>query len=117
MWPFTRKPKPIDPGPINEDWRVGDLAECIAGGEWVCANKSAAIGLPELGDVSRVLEVYPDSSVWGDKWWLVLSGWPADAFNAALFRKVPPLNTAASAEFTAQIKALQPAKKSRKVKS
>lgn len=34
MWPFPRKPKSINPGPINEDWRVGDLAECSAKRAW-----------------------------------------------------------------------------------
>lgn len=32
-WPFKRKPEPQPP--INEDWRVGDLAECINNHPWM----------------------------------------------------------------------------------
>lgn len=34
IWPFSRKPKPLNPGPINEDWAPGDLAERIQEGQW-----------------------------------------------------------------------------------
>jgi hypothetical protein len=110
MWPFTRKPKPINPGPINEDWRVGDLAECVTSGDgsdWRHdLNNAPAIG-PAFGDVRRVQAVFVGQSrqLRRPLWWLVVNGIPAN-LPATCFRKVPPLNSEASAEFTAQIRKL-----------
>ena len=100
-WPFTRKPKPLNPGAINEDWRVGDLAECLAkDGYWT----ENGVG-PEFGDVLSVSIV--DRATDG-RVYLVFKAFAGDAFEARVFRKLPPLNTAATAEFSAQIKALKP---------
>lgn len=103
MWPFTRKPKPLNPGPINEDWKAGDLAQHFVNGKWqdgvgpdymdVCTVTRVATG---IGNVSQSLG-----------WGLGLKGF-VDLFDSNHFRKVPPLNSAATAEFTAQIKALKP---------
>jgi len=104
MWPFTRKPKPINPGPINEDWQVGDLAQSIGNDGW----DGDGIG-PEDGDVCKVLGVGPGrNQTAGDGWYFTLNGFPG-RFCADHFRKVPPLNTEASAEFTAKIRACKPA--------
>ena len=107
MWPFTRKPKPINPGPINEDWRVGDLAECIIprGDRWHGG------GGPENGDVLCVTEVHAGRGYFTGRpgWFLGLKGEPLSRYDARYFRKVPPLNTEASAEFTAKIRACKPA--------
>lgn len=106
MWPFTRKSKQINPGPINEDWCVGDLAECICGEGW-CDKNGPTPGLNK-GDVFKVLSVSA-SCAWDGKdyWWLSLNG-VHGIFGAHAFRKVPPLNSAATAKFSAQIKALKP---------
>lgn len=106
MWPFTRKPQPnarqITPGPINEDWRVGDLAECMTGG-W-----PDNLG-PEKGDVCRVSGVGPGIASHGYKrgkplWFLSLKGFPGADFDAAEFRKVPSLESEADAAFKAELK-------------
>jgi len=106
MWPFTRKPKPINPGPINEDWRVGDLAECLKPDDHHWNSTSG----PERGDVMRVVEVHAGrDNVFGRPgWFLGLKGEPFWRFDAKAFRKVPPLNSEASAEFTAKIRACKP---------
>jgi len=110
MWPFTRKPKPINPGPINEDWRVGDLAEYIGTGAWIDGDTGAAMPGPERGDVLKVSAVRPETTVrFGDSWFLSFSGFP-NLYRASRFRKVPPLNSEADAEFTAKIKAIKPKK-------
>jgi hypothetical protein len=52
MWPFRKKPKPVLP-PINEDWQVGDQAECLNNGKgWQGGNG------PDGGDVATVTGVF-----------------------------------------------------------
>lgn len=110
MWPFTRKPKPIDPGRINEDWRVGDLAECLNDKGWSDSDTDEPDQTgPELGDVHKVIGISDRIAKCGG-WYLDLKGFPGEWFVATSFRKVPLLNTAATAEFTAQIKAIRPKK-------
>ena len=106
-WPFTRKPRAIDPGPINEDWRPGDLAECLASG-W---DGPEGIG-PEYGDVLVVRRVKATRGTYTSKdaWFLGFSGQPRDNFEASAFRKLPPYHSAADAEFAARIKGLRPAR-------
>lgn len=106
MWPFTRKPKPLNPGPINEDWRVGDLAECMLPIGWGWAMDADG---PDRGDVCRVVHVYPGITTGSGEhaWFLLLKGFH-DGFATNSFRKVPPLNSEASAEFTASIRACRP---------
>jgi hypothetical protein len=110
MWPFKRKPTPLNPGPINEDWKAGDLAECIVGGTaghaWLGQDGDVYDG-PERGDVLSVVGVYAGSGLSGDGWFLDLKGLK-NGFAARCFRKVPPLNSEADAEFTARIKRLKP---------
>jgi len=102
MWPFKRK---RNPGPINEDWAYGDLAQTLEGGNW----DGDGVG-PDTGDVCKVLEVRigRDRNK-QDDWFLVLGGYPG-AFAARHFRKVPPLNSACDAEFAVRIKRLKPAR-------
>jgi hypothetical protein len=108
MWPFTRKPKPLNPGPINEDWRVGDLAECLFEGAWFGGNSGNIASGLDKGDVSKVLAIgIGRTKLGGDRYFLTLGGFRGE-FDASCFRKVPPLNSEADAEFTAKIKALKP---------
>lgn len=110
MWPFPRKPKSINPGPINEDWRVGDLAECVEQKGWSQDDTGQPIDGPEKGDILTVLEVEPRrTNLRGDGWYLGFAAYPMRFLAATGFRKVPPISTEASAEFTAKIKALRPA--------
>lgn len=106
MWPFTRKPKPLNPGPINEDWRVGDLAECVLPRGHVWPKEG-----PDNGDVTKVTDVVAGLGKQTGKpgWFLGLSGFHNN-YEATGFRKVPPLNSAATAEFSESIKALRPKK-------
>lgn len=106
IWPFKRKSAPINPGPINEDWAYGDLAEMISGGSWIRANGEPSVG-PEKGDVSKVLRIAHGESCYGAAWGLELSGF-SGLFVADRFRKVPPLNSAADEQFTCEIRALKP---------
>lgn len=106
IWPFKRKPAPknpyesLDPGPINEDWHPGDLAECIMDGWWFPTSTG-----PEFGDVNVVQCVSPGVAIDGKpRWFLAFLPYPREHFDAAEFRKLRPLNSAADAEFTAQIK-------------
>ena len=52
MWPFRKKPAPLaDMRVWNEDWKIGDTAECIVGQEdwhssikpWNCPAKGAQL--------------------------------------------------------------------------
>lgn len=107
IWPFKRKPaaKPINPAPINEDWAYGDLAECLDG-RWVHDHDCSAASGPEKGDVCKVLEVQARRTERvGDCWSLKLGGYEG-WYHSDWFRKVPPLNSAADAEFSEQIKRL-----------
>lgn len=64
MWPFRRKPKPADPAPVspphpiadrrfmNEDWKVGDIAECMTD-DWPRNGKPH----PRKGDRLRVTRI------------------------------------------------------------
>ena len=106
MWPFTRKPKPLNPGPINEDWRVGDLAECIVDGKGSWYSEPG----PERGDVNKVTHVVAGQCARTRRacWGLILNGYDGRAFGAHNFRKDPPLNSEADAEITAENKALKP---------
>lgn len=108
MWPFTKKSRLVNPGPINEDWRVGDLAECMVdgGADWQPSGRG-----PEKGDICRVTEVYAGTSPIrkSDYWFLRFASWEI-GYSESDFRKVPPLSEATSAEITAMIKRKKPVK-------
>ena len=101
MWPFS-KPQPKLP-PINEDWAVGDLAECVVGGTWY----GNAPG-PDLGDVCTVARVAPghDLRTGAPDWGLWFRAWRGP-FAASCFRKVPARST--DVEIVARIKRSRPA--------
>ncbi len=71
---------------INEDWAVGDLAECITEDPWY----QGAPG-PKKGDVNRVVGVFPGHCKRDETpgWGLKFSKWPG-AFAATSFRKITP---------------------------
>lgn len=104
MWPFRPKPKPLNPGKINEDWAYGDLAECIrapADGLWF------GVQGPCQGDVLRVERVSPGrDAIYGIPGWFLGFARVRHNFAAECFRKVPPLNSECDAEFAAEIKRL-----------
>ena len=100
MWPFSKKtPQPRNP--INEDWAIGDLAECLAEGDWEPDPEG-----PENGDVLKVIGI--DTGPVGLKneiaWRLQFAPWKGVAFASEHFRKVPPLSEQESFTITAKIK-------------
>src|SRR5215510_11259916 len=79
--------------PINEDWRVGDLAVCIIGGGWILHHTA---DIPRMGKTYRVANVhagrlYSDNS---PAWALALNGlFPGvgmTGYDARCFRKAIP---------------------------
>lgn len=94
MWPFGKRATEPKRPPINEDWRVGDLAAATV--------DLTDIGGPALDGTAIVSGVYPGfATVSGTPAWaLQLVGYatindPSNGFNAAAFRKVRPAELAA----------------------
>lgn len=88
---FRSAPPAREWPPINEDWAVGDLAECIVPGKWACDEPG-----PDVGDVHRVLAVIKGTAFGTNEpgWGLKLSGYQG-YFAATCFRKVLPRADAA----------------------
>jgi hypothetical protein len=109
IWPFARKPKPLNPGPINEDWRAGDFAQCIDGSCWADGSSGMPTNGPATGDTMVVEEVLIGRAPAMEKaaFWLQFRG-DKDHYEADAFKKVPPMNAACDAEFAAAIKAISP---------
>jgi hypothetical protein len=104
LWPFSRKPKPLTPGPINEDWMPGDLAECIFAGPWMTDPDGINFNGPEKGDTLKVVDVEPARCSFGDGWYLRFNGDPQNWWAAMSFRKVPPLDSKCDTEFAETIR-------------
>ena len=109
MWPFARKGPTLalpDQRGLNEDWRAGDLAECIESG-WQHPNDPHH---PKVGDVLRVSAITdgpcvcvgrPAALITG----LRFEGKPQNrAWHCRSFRKLRPVHTAADVAFTALIR-------------
>lgn len=96
MWPFRKKPTPkpprIDMRDWNEDWKIGDTAECIVDGvtyQWhECVKpwerpefrqQFVVTGFSEYGA--------PDNTI---RYFLALKDWPIELPTTA-FRKVRPV--------------------------
>lgn len=86
MWPFKRKPEPPQP-PINEDWRVGDLAECINNQPWNDGFQYRPG--PEFLEVYKVADVKEGQYNGKPTFGLAFSRWP-DYYVATAFRKITP---------------------------
>jgi hypothetical protein len=73
--------------PCEKDWRIGDLAQCIASGsKWRGFADDRKCAGPDRGAVCRVIEVVADDGTI----WLVLDGWWGILFPAGHFRKLRP---------------------------
>ncbi|MBN9143721.1 MULTISPECIES: hypothetical protein [unclassified Novosphingobium] len=93
------------PGDSPDEWRVGDLAECIAeSGDWRCRKTGYILedGGPQFGERYRVVDVDPRLNITG----LIFTRWPGLAFSAAAFRKVLPRTDEAAAGTCTTIKDL-----------
>ena len=100
IWPFRRRRKEKPLPPINEDWRPGDLAECIDGRPWSGDGPG-----PAKGQISRVTRVTIDKlqTTGEPAYGLGLEGF-AGLYNAAYFRKLRPVHEACDVGFAALIK-------------
>lgn len=92
---FRRRARPApERPPINEDWRVGDLAVCVED------NWSPGVVGPRAGEISRVVDVYPGlcARTGMPGWGLRFAGYH-EGFGAICFRKVQPDAEPAEASF------------------
>lgn len=103
MWPFSRKPvTPPPPPPTpedcrvwNEDWRIGDTAECIVDGINTCWHDDLPPWQrPALGAQFTVIGFKDGFGGWSGRrmYFLKLEGWPV-AISCTAFRKVRPVAT------------------------
>lgn len=109
MWPFKRQSPEQKRPPINEDWRVGDLAVCIADGTWYGYFPGTG---PKMNDICRVRNVTAGNALCDGTpgWYLQFNEYPGvHAFNAQSFRKPEADDRGATEEFTVQIKRMRPA--------
>lgn len=86
---------------MNEDWRVGDLAECIAS-RWADSDSAD----PVKGEIRRVSGIIDGVNDRYAVRVLALSfeGYGAESWCTTGFRKIRPLHEPAEEEFTALIK-------------
>lgn len=92
MWPFRKEPEPQPPEqwpPINEDWRAGDMAQCL-NGDW-----GLHVG-PLQRDIVLVRSVVKGWRRHDGKpdWGLEIEGYPESHYIASAFRKLRPCGDA-----------------------
>lgn len=102
---FFRRKEPQDPK-INEDWKTGDIAECVVS-EWICDCHGQPTYGPKFRERYRVTAVSIEIvKVTGQKhWFLNLAGWPT-RYDAMGFRKVRPVHDEAKSTDEAFLKTL-----------
>lgn len=100
MWPFRKKPVPVlDKREWNEDWKVGDTAECIVDGvrtEW--HEDIPPWCRPEFRQQFTVVGFDDAVGSYG-RWrsyFLKFEGWPV-ALSTTAFRKVRKVEASESA--------------------
>lgn len=99
IWPFRRRKKEKPLPPINEDWRVGDLAQRVTPGCWE-PNPAG----PAVGEICRVTEVAIGRFSCGNRGFVLrFAEYPAK-FQAEAFRKLRPVHEACDVGFAALIK-------------
>lgn len=99
IWPFSRKPRPQVRPPLNEQWRPGDMAECIRDSMFVAIGRG-----PRVGARAMVTSVFPGYHRDGAPGWgLVLIGFP-EAWDARGFRKIVLNETGADRKVGTEIK-------------
>lgn len=94
MWPFRKKPEPTkDWRDWNEDWKVGDTAECIVDGSNVTWNDSVQPWhRPSFGQRLTVSGFIEGMATGAPvlSYFLKFSDWPVTIATAG-FRKVRPV--------------------------
>lgn len=103
IWPFRRRRKQKPLPPINEDWRAGDLAECISEGSW--SFESSLEDGPAKGQICRVTKVVAGHLFGTDQpaYGLGFVGF-GYFYRASDFRKLRPVHEACDVGFAALIK-------------
>lgn len=93
--------------PINEDWQVGDLAECLID---ACNWMPRMPRQPDKGDVFTVVSVGIERMAFTttDVWALGFAPFSPMTFTAVCFRKVHPLTKAEERDLKAKIKRRKP---------
>ena len=95
--------------PGEEDWHVGDLAECVFAGPWHTLFGPSRIG-PALGEIRTVRGVKPSNVlVAGEPITMLIFTAHHGRFAASAFRKVTPRADAATRADEAFISSLTPA--------
>ncbi len=94
-WPFGNKREPADRRVWNDDWLVGDIAECIIGPDsslWSSACEPWY--RPQFRQQFHVVGFSDDVAAGreGLFYFLILDGWPV-ALPTQAFRKVRPVAT------------------------
>lgn len=85
---FGREPKyvpPIGNGFEHDDWRVGDLAECVRTGDWYRIADGQPMTGPRFGQILRVAGI----GMTGGWHWLAFEG-VEQLFTAECFLKIRP---------------------------
>ena len=107
MWPFTRKPTP--PAPIdrrdwNEDWKVGDTAECVVErDQWHKETKPWEI--PGNGDKLVVKGFAQECDLDGAlNYFLLFDEYP-NGLTTYSFRKIPALTAKPGQDNPRKVKA------------
>jgi len=98
-------PQPQDQRGLNEDWRVGDWAECIVNGGWELP-PTGVTKLPEMGRRYRVVGVR-EGPTFDEKYLitgLVLDGLGDSSWRCVCFRKVRPSLEACDESFAADLR-------------
>lgn len=97
----------IDKRAMNEDWAVGDLAECIDGDRWIKDFASEAD--PKTGDILRVRELIDAVNHHSVRaYFLFFEGKSEVGYASQAFRKIRPLHEPASKEFIESIRKRSP---------
>lgn len=97
FWPFRRKPTPpVDHRIMNEDWAVGDLAQCID--DRFCDPEPFD---PKVGDVLRVAGIDDCTNHRNRRCiWLLFEGKTGIVgYECVAFRKLRPVNEPAEKDF------------------
>lgn len=113
IWPFKRaapplhwpdgwlsdEPKAADRRRMNEDWRAGDLAQCVFD-----RFHNPAPGDPVVGEVRRVRQVMDALGNGGARAYFLKFEGGVDGYECVGFRKLRPVIEPAEAGFTATLR-------------
>jgi hypothetical protein len=108
IWPF-RKRAPAAPSPIEDDWQVGDLAECLNEDGWESAVTGPA--LHQILPVTRIAHGTLVNTNGRTAWGLHFARFPGIFYHSAQFRRIRPVHEPCEARFAEEIRRLGTVKK------